>query len=134
MIFPTCEGEPPFVRDIQVYARNPTERKLIGFDVSSPNLDPMVYALLFPFGEPGWQEGMPVSRNPNHQITMLQYKSAHMALRAYLGTLKKVGNLVWVGYFTTQPDPNLFYPIYLVYPTYTQPSFTRFLKKKVKIL
>ncbi|CAK9299477.1 unnamed protein product [Gordionus sp. m RMFG-2023] len=54
MIFTNDDGEPPFKRDIKVYPRVDGS-DLININKLSPNLDPMVYPLLFPFGDPGWK-------------------------------------------------------------------------------
>ncbi|CAK9299005.1 unnamed protein product [Gordionus sp. m RMFG-2023] len=57
MIFNNEDGEPPFKRDIKVYPKS-NDNDLIILNVLSPNLDPMVYPLLFPHGEPGWSPNM----------------------------------------------------------------------------
>ncbi|XP_065321879.1 uncharacterized protein LOC135929292 [Gordionus sp. m RMFG-2023] len=54
MIFTNDDGEPPFKRDIKVYPRVDGS-DLININILSPNFDPMVYPLLFPFGDPGWK-------------------------------------------------------------------------------
>ena len=57
MIFVNDDGEPPFERDICIYPRNPDDinQPFININILSPNLDPMTYAILYPYGEPGWQ-------------------------------------------------------------------------------
>ncbi|CAK9295760.1 unnamed protein product [Gordionus sp. m RMFG-2023] len=57
MIFNNEDGEPPFKRDIKVYPKS-NDNDLIILNVLSPNLDPMVYPILFPHGEPGWSPNM----------------------------------------------------------------------------
>ena len=58
MVFVDDNGEPPIERDIRVYARPQTQNPLHNLNILSHHLDPMTYALLFPFGEPGWQPKM----------------------------------------------------------------------------
>lgn len=55
-VFSTDDGEPPFKRDIAIHPLNSSELQRI--NIISPNCDPMIYPLLFPTGEPGWQPGM----------------------------------------------------------------------------
>ncbi|XP_065321170.1 uncharacterized protein LOC135928643 [Gordionus sp. m RMFG-2023] len=50
MIFNNDDGEPPFERDVKVYPRN-DDSNLVILNILSPNLDPMVYPLLFPYEE-----------------------------------------------------------------------------------
>ena len=93
MIFTTVNGEPPVDRDIQIYARNPTRANTIKLDIKSPNLEPMVYALLFPLGEPGWQPYMPGLLEPTRNISILQWKVAHTAVRDYFNPVMRAGKL-----------------------------------------
>ena len=57
MVFVNDDGEPPFKRDIQVYPINPEDpgKQFVNLSILSPNMDPMTYALLFPYDEAGWQ-------------------------------------------------------------------------------
>lgn len=57
MVFVNEDGEPPFARDIRIYPRNPSNKaqQFININILSPNLDPMTYAILYPYGEAGWQ-------------------------------------------------------------------------------
>lgn len=55
-VFISEDGEPPFDRDIAVHPRSGTG--LQNISIISPNCDPMVYPLLFPYGEPGYQRGI----------------------------------------------------------------------------
>jgi hypothetical protein len=56
IIFSDPNGEPPLERDIRIYSRS--ERKTMPISVLNPNCDPMVYPILFPNGEKGWDEEM----------------------------------------------------------------------------
>ncbi|GBN88631.1 hypothetical protein AVEN_186602-1 [Araneus ventricosus] len=57
MVFVSSDGEPPFERNIHVYPSNPEnpQQPFINTNILSPNLDPMAYPIIFPYGEPGWQ-------------------------------------------------------------------------------
>lgn len=86
-VFKSESGEPPFERDFKVYprARYPNE-KLIILNVTSPNLLPMVYPLLFPYGEPGWSPNLKInvlnkSNRKRTRITMLQWAMANLTIR-----------------------------------------------------
>lgn len=100
MIFVNNDAEPPFERDIHVYPRNPVNpnQKFININILSPNLDPMSYAILFPYGEPGWQPNWEcdtydgVERN-RVRTKVLQYKSALTAIRANFNPLMSAGKL-----------------------------------------
>ena len=81
MIFSDKNGEPPFERDIKVYARN-TNYDNINLNILSPHLDPMTYALLYPRGEPGWTRDLvSQSSNTRYKISMLQFKITQLAIR-----------------------------------------------------
>lgn len=57
MVFVNDDGEPPFERDIRIYPKNPINeaQQFVNINILSPNLDPMTYVILYPYGEPGWQ-------------------------------------------------------------------------------
>ncbi|XP_014790440.1 uncharacterized protein LOC106883814 [Octopus bimaculoides] len=76
MVFSNTDGKPPFNRDFKVYPRN-YEVHVISLNILSPNLDPMVYVLFFPYGEPDWQPhviGNKNRANSRQNVTMLQHK------------------------------------------------------------
>ncbi|XP_065315372.1 uncharacterized protein LOC135924248 [Gordionus sp. m RMFG-2023] len=82
MIFTNDDGEPPFKRDIKVYPRVDGS-DLININILSPNLGPMVYPLLFPFGDPGWKpdlKGEDTGRT-RANISLLQFKIFRLAIR-----------------------------------------------------
>lgn len=56
MVFVNDDEEPPFQRDIRVYPINPENpnKQFIPLHILSPNMDPMTYPILFPYGESGW--------------------------------------------------------------------------------
>jgi hypothetical protein len=51
-VFVGEDGNPPENRDFAVYSKSSNKLQLLS--VLSPNVDPMVNVLLFPFGEQGW--------------------------------------------------------------------------------
>jgi Helitron helicase-like domain at N-terminus len=70
MVFRSDDGEPPFERDLRIYPR--AEPSIMRLNVLSPNLDPMTYAILYPFGQRGWQPNIPydnVQREPEQRTT-----------------------------------------------------------------
>lgn len=90
MIFVDNEGEPPFERDIRIYPRNPEDprKQFVNLKILSPNMDPMTYALLYPYGEAGWQPNWQCESYPDVQlnrvrvnISMQQYKVAQTSIR-----------------------------------------------------
>ena len=67
-------------------------------NILSPNLDPMTYTVLYPFGEPGWQPNMQINIEGNehlqrNKITMLQYKVAQTAVRQHFNPILHGGKL-----------------------------------------
>src|SRR5277367_1607241 len=107
MVFENKDGEPPFERDIRVYPSDPEnpENNFINISILSPNLDPMAYPLLFPFGEAGWQpnwrceayEGAQINRS-RVNVSMLQYKAALTAVRTDFNPRISAGKLTqqWI--------------------------------------
>ncbi|XP_063781211.1 uncharacterized protein LOC134929546 [Pseudophryne corroboree] len=102
MVFVNEDGEPPFQRDIRIYPKNPHDPKqtFINIHILSPNMDPMTYALLFPYGEAGWQSNWQcdsyneakLNRVRNY-VTMLQYKAALTAIRDDFSPIMAAGKL-----------------------------------------
>lgn len=102
MVFVNSDGEPPFERDIRVYPFNPENpmQPFINITILSPNLDPMAYPILFPYGEPGWQlnwsceayDGAQANRS-RVNVTMLQYKVALTAIRDEFNPIISAGKL-----------------------------------------
>jgi len=100
IVFTTDDGSPPFNRDFRVYSKHsvdPDNKKgLINLSILSPNLDPMVYPLLFPFGEPGWQPNLKGLNGSN--ISMLQFKVSQTAIRETFNPVMRAGKLTlqWI--------------------------------------
>ncbi len=80
IIFSDPNGEPPLRRDIRIYSRS--EKKTMPISVLNPNCDPMVYPILLPNGEKGWNEEMKSEKQAiRNRITLLQFYSYRLAIR-----------------------------------------------------
>lgn len=102
MVFVNDDGEPPFERDIRIYPVNPLNpnQPFINLHILSPNMDPMTYPILFPYGEPGWQTNWQCESYPGaqankvrHNVSMLQYKVALTAIRDIYSPILAAGKL-----------------------------------------
>ena len=101
-IFENNDGEPPWKRDVRIYPIHP-KPGVTGEQLSllSPNLDPMTYVLLYPYGTPGWEPDWRLQSFPNIQqnqvrnnLTLLQYKVALTAIRdTTFSPIMKAGKL-----------------------------------------
>ncbi|KAG4068670.1 hypothetical protein HA402_002361 [Bradysia odoriphaga] len=90
MIFVNEDGKPPFNRDIRIYPRNLTNQNASLFRLNISNLDPMVYSLMFPYGQSGWH---PDFRRNGRHFSMLQFKSALMGIRDEFSPIMCAGKL-----------------------------------------
>lgn len=68
-VFNTTDGEPPFNRDICIHPASDTGLQRI--QITSPNCDPMVYPILFPYGELGWHNKR--QKQNGERLTMQEY-------------------------------------------------------------
>ncbi|XP_057297097.1 uncharacterized protein LOC130625993 [Hydractinia symbiolongicarpus] len=87
-VFVGQDGAPPGNRDVVIYPRG---GDLQNISTMSANLDPMVYPLFFPRGEPGWHNRIPhvavrATRTRN-TTTMLQYYTYRLADREYFSPI-----------------------------------------------
>nr|XP_029713622.1 uncharacterized protein LOC115257808 [Aedes albopictus] len=106
MVFVDEDGEPPFERDIRIYPRNPRDeaQQFVNINILSPNLDPMTYAIFYPYGEPGWQPNWQCDSYPGaslgsrSKVSMLQYKVAQTAIRDTFNPIISAGKLTqqWI--------------------------------------
>jgi hypothetical protein len=94
VVFVSENGEPPVDRDMVIYPKK-EERSFI--KSLSANCDPMVYPILFPHGEPGWKPGMAHvesrSTEKRNKITLLQFYSYKLSVRAAFNQLHSAGKL-----------------------------------------
>ena len=95
MVFTTDDGQPPFERDFQVYSRRPIDhnKNLISLHTNSPHLNPMVYALMFPYGDSGWQENIPGFLDSNRHITKLEFTAYQTQVRDFFNPVMRSGKL-----------------------------------------
>ena len=81
-IFVGEEGAPPTTLDFAVH---PESGQSTTTSNLSPHMDPMVYPLLFPSGEQGWEIGLKHkaenATSIRQKLTMLQYYAFRMAIR-----------------------------------------------------
>ncbi|XP_057290273.1 uncharacterized protein LOC130612959 [Hydractinia symbiolongicarpus] len=93
-IFVGNNGAPPAARDIVVYPRNQPLRQI---PYTSCNIDPMMYPILFPRGEPGWDPNMAHVREHatgvRNRLTQLEYYIYRIAIRREFSALHLAGKL-----------------------------------------
>src|SRR5258705_13280221 len=79
VVIRSCDGEPPFDRDICIHPKFGYHERI---SILSPNCDPMTYPLLFPHGDKGWQDNIPLEGGRQRQrVTHLQFYSSRMTTR-----------------------------------------------------
>jgi PIF1-like helicase/Helitron helicase-like domain at N-terminus len=88
MIFVDPDGEPPFHRDIRVYAKNPdhSQHQLTYLKITDPKLEPMCYPIFRPYGEEGWRMNWQLEQYDDRarkrvNASKLQYGSAIVQVR-----------------------------------------------------
>ena len=73
-VFVANDGAPPAKIDFTI---SPKDQPLQNINTLSPHCDPMVYPLLFPFGDLGWMPGMQHEEErstlKNKQMSQLQF-------------------------------------------------------------
>src|SRR5277367_1134074 len=102
MVFVNECGEPPFERDIRIYPKNPEDpnQQFINLHILSPNMDPMTYAILYTYGQPGWQpnwqcdsyEGAQLHRVRTN-VSIMQFKASQTAIRDDFNPIMNAGKL-----------------------------------------
>ncbi|XP_021961437.1 uncharacterized protein LOC110857104 [Folsomia candida] len=109
VIFQNADGEPQLERDILIHCRpnendlNPKRTERI--NILDPNLEPMVYPLLFPYGDQSWGIDLKLNRppslanmrqpsaNPRTRITQMQYYGYRLSIRDELNPFLCAGKL-----------------------------------------
>ncbi|XP_057292374.1 uncharacterized protein LOC130619401 [Hydractinia symbiolongicarpus] len=93
-IFVGNDGAPPAARYIVVYPRNQPLRQIPHI---SCNIDPMMYPILFPRGDPGWDQNMaPVREHATgvrNRLTQLEYYIYRIAIRREFSARHLAGKL-----------------------------------------
>ncbi|UYV79082.1 hypothetical protein LAZ67_17001066 [Cordylochernes scorpioides] len=108
IIFQNADGEPPLERDLIIHCRSlPNERKTQRISILDPNLEPMVYPILFPYGDQSWTPNLKLSYNPScvrnvqrapaanprTRITQMQYYEYRLSIRDEFNPLLSAGKL-----------------------------------------
>ena len=96
---PTDTSEITSKRDIVIYKtakHNPTGHSLITVNTDHPMYDPLMYVLMFPFGDKGYKCGSYTSEhNRNKKCTMLNYYQYRLMPHSSetLNTIHRMGRL-----------------------------------------
>ena len=94
-VFVGQEGAPPSNHDVVVYPRGEPLHRI---SFLNPNLDPLVYPLLFPRGESGWSPELRhvLERQTavRTRVTQLQFYSYKLAMRSIFSPLHHAGKLL----------------------------------------
>ena len=90
MVIPVENDNKPLNKNIIIYKNresNPTKSELITMDDKNPMYDPLLYVLMFPYGDKGWEL-------KNH-CTQLQYYAYHLMVHAgnTFNVLHRMGRL-----------------------------------------
>ncbi|UYV82699.1 hypothetical protein LAZ67_22000600 [Cordylochernes scorpioides] len=108
MLHENADGEPPLERDLIIHCRSlPNERKTQRISILDPNLEPMVYPILFPYGDQSWTPNLKLSYNPScvrnvqrapaanprTRITQMQYYEYRLSIRDEFNPLLSAGKL-----------------------------------------
>ncbi|XP_060129913.1 uncharacterized protein LOC132592021 [Zootoca vivipara] len=109
-IFQNDDGEPPLERDLLIHCKASTDdinkRTTQRISVLDPNLEPMVYPLLFPYGDQSWGIDIPLqhrpqalqnltnqTRNPRIRVTQMQYYGYRLSIRDNFNPFLNAGRL-----------------------------------------
>ena len=109
IVFQNADGEPPLERDLIIHCKitDPNSRQTERISVLDPNLEPMVYPLLFPFGHQSWSIDLrlsynplaihnirrPISTNPRTRVTQMQYYGYRFSIRNEFNQFLSAGKL-----------------------------------------
>jgi hypothetical protein len=98
IVFSNTDGEPPLERDLIIHLRgnqtNTNEPKVKRISVLDPNLEPMVYPLLFPHGDQGWSSCISLQgAKVRTRVTQMQYYGYRFAVRDGFNPLLNAGKL-----------------------------------------
>ncbi|XP_053164882.1 uncharacterized protein LOC128350484 [Hemicordylus capensis] len=109
-IFKNNDGEPPLERDLLIHCKptadNPDHNMTQRISVLDPNLEPMVYPLLFPSGEQSWGIDIPLQLRPQVlknltkqpcaprvRVTQMQYYGHRLSIRDNFNAFLNAGRL-----------------------------------------
>jgi hypothetical protein len=98
IVFQNADGEPTLHRDLIVHLRPTNEPQIVPkvkrINVLDPNLEPMVYPLLFPHGDQGWSTSIELhGARLRTRVTQMQYYGYRFATRDQFNPLLNAGKL-----------------------------------------
>ncbi|XP_054744530.1 uncharacterized protein LOC129248947 [Anastrepha obliqua] len=104
-VFTTEDGEPPARRDLRVFSHSSETQYCTTISTLHRLCDPLVYPLLFPYGEPGYDEALlheqEYKTSRRFRVTQLQFVGYRMAIREGFSLLHASGKL-WQQYLVDQ--------------------------------
>lgn len=103
-VFTTKDGDPPAQYDLKVFPKGDGTGYLRNINSLHQLTDPMLYPLLFPYGERGWDMNKTHERETNgrlRKVTRLQYVAFRIAIRREFTLLHNSGKL-WLQYLVDQ--------------------------------
>ena len=104
-VFTTEDGEPPASRDLRVFSHSSETQYCTTISTLHRLCDPLVYPLLFPYGEPGYDEALlheqEYRTSRRFRVTQLQFVGYRMAIREGFSLLHASGKL-WQQYLVDQ--------------------------------
>src|SRR6267154_4140181 len=98
---------PPLQRDLLIHCRSnntdPNKRITERINILDPNLEPLIYPLLFPFGDQSWGINIPlqkrptalrnISDHPRMRVTQMQYYGYRLSIRNHFNPFLSAGKL-----------------------------------------
>jgi hypothetical protein len=110
VIFQNADGEPPLERDLLIHCRvtynDMNRRKTERISVLDPNLEAMIYPLLFPYGDQSWGINLPLhkprallnirrppSDHPRTRVSQMQYYGHRFSIRDGFNPFLSAGKL-----------------------------------------
>ncbi|XP_054092114.1 uncharacterized protein LOC128924166 [Zeugodacus cucurbitae] len=104
-VFTTEDGEPPGNRNLRIFSRKSDMQNLLFVSTLHRLCDPLVYPLLFPYGESGYDETLLHEQGHRTEcrfkLTQLQFVAYRMAIREGFSLLHVSGKL-WQQYLVDQ--------------------------------
>ena len=101
MVFESSDGAPHGTRDLLVWPRKP-DTPILRIADRNDNIDPLTYALLFPFGTPGWHDRLlhhEAYRTARYQrLTAGQFYTHHLMVRDFRAVLPHGAGLLFQQY------------------------------------
>jgi hypothetical protein len=110
VVFQNADGEPPLERDLLIHCRvtdsDVNRRKTERISVLDPNLEAMIYPLLFPYGDQSWGTNLPLQKpsallnirrppsdNPRTRVSQMQYYGHRFSIRDVFNPFLSAGKL-----------------------------------------